>query len=237
MTSVQIGLDVVSSRLGDEDGAVLAALAADHKLAALKVDGVAIEAGEFGDAETTGKKQLDDGAVAEAGFGVGRDFGEQPLNFVVVEEGNLFADDAGEFDETGVKGGDVALGEIFEEAAEGDEVVGLSDRGEGVALGVGDAVETEAVFADEFTGKAAGFEVIILAGNFPGQLNEAREVVLVIFNGALGTTALDFQVFEEIGEEIGEGEDGHRLWLGGVINIYLDILVFNSFGAFNLVSS
>ena len=59
-------------------------IAADHKLAAFKVDGVTIEAGELGDAETAGKEQFNDGAVTETDLGVGRDFGEQAFYFVVV---------------------------------------------------------------------------------------------------------------------------------------------------------
>ena len=81
---VQIGLDVVGGGLGNEDGAVFTSLAADHEFAAFKVDGVTVEAGELGDAETAGKEQLNDGAIAETGFGVGRDFGEQTLYFVIV---------------------------------------------------------------------------------------------------------------------------------------------------------
>ena len=81
---VQISLDVVGGGLGNEDGTVLASLAADHKFAAFKVDGVTIEAGEFGDAEAAGKEQFNDGAVTETDFGVGRDFGEQAFYFVVV---------------------------------------------------------------------------------------------------------------------------------------------------------
>ena len=47
-------------------------------------------------------------------------------------------------------------------------MVGLGDGGEGVTSGVGDTVETEAVFADEFAGEVAGLQVVILAGNLTG---------------------------------------------------------------------
>ncbi len=58
---------------GDENRAVFFALAANDEFAAVEVNGVAIEIAEFGDAETAREEELDDGTVAQTGFGVGRD--------------------------------------------------------------------------------------------------------------------------------------------------------------------
>lgn len=69
--------EVVASGVGcgfaDEDRAVFFAFAANDKLATVEVDGIAVEIDELGDAETAGEKKFDDGAVAEAGLGVGGD--------------------------------------------------------------------------------------------------------------------------------------------------------------------
>ena len=68
-----------------------------------------------------------------------------------MEEGNLFFDGTRKVNEGRVEGFDAALGEVFKEAAEGDEVVGLSESGEAfVPDVVSVAVELEAVFAEEF---------------------------------------------------------------------------------------
>lgn len=69
--------EVISGGAGggftDEDGAVFFALAADDEFATVEVDRVAIKITEFGDAEAAREEKFDDGAVAKAGFGVGRD--------------------------------------------------------------------------------------------------------------------------------------------------------------------
>ena len=70
---VEIVARGVSGGFADEDGAVFFAFAADDEFAAVEVDGVAVEVDEFGDAEAAGEEELDDGAVAKARFGVGRD--------------------------------------------------------------------------------------------------------------------------------------------------------------------
>lgn len=53
---VEVILDVFGGGGGNENWAVLAAFAADDKLAAVEVDGIAIETGEFGNTKPTGKK-------------------------------------------------------------------------------------------------------------------------------------------------------------------------------------
>lgn len=147
---VEIILDAFGGRFGDENRAVFLAFAADDKLAAVEIDTVAVEFDEFGDAETAGEEKFDDGAVAEAGFGTGVDGIKEVFDFVVVEKGDLFADDVGEFDEGGVEGFDAAFGEVFKEAAEGDEVIRLGDNLEVFAVLVSFTVELEAELAEEF---------------------------------------------------------------------------------------
>lgn len=152
-------MDAFGGGFGDENGAVFLTFAADDELAAFEVDAVAVELDELGDAEAAGVEELDDGAVAEAGFVGGVDGVEEGFDFVVVEKGDLFSNDVGEFDEGGVEGFDFAFGEVFEEAAEGDEVVGLGDDFEVFAFFVGFAVELEAELTEEFGGDVDGEEV------------------------------------------------------------------------------
>lgn len=104
--------EVEGGGFGEVDGAVFLAFAADGEFAAVEVDGVAVEIDEFGDTEAGAKEELDDGAVAEVGFGVGGNGIEDGFDFVEVEEGDLALGGFGEFDEGGVEGGDAALGEV-----------------------------------------------------------------------------------------------------------------------------
>lgn len=67
-----------------------------------------------------------------------------------MEEGDLFFDGARKVHEGRVESFDVATSEVFEEAAKGDEMVGLSEGREAfVSNIVSVAVELETVFAEE----------------------------------------------------------------------------------------
>ena len=72
-TDSEIILGGAGGGLRDEDGAVFFAFTTDDELAAVKIDAVAIEIDEFGDAEAAREEKLDDSTVTEAGFGIGRD--------------------------------------------------------------------------------------------------------------------------------------------------------------------
>lgn len=144
-------MDAVGGGFRDENGAVFLALAANDELATVEIDAVAIEFDEFGDAEAAGEEKFDDGAVAKAGFCAGVDGIEETLDFAIMKEGDLFADDVGEFDEGGVERFDAAFGEILQETAESDEMIGLGDDFEVFAVLVSFAVELEAKLAEEFT--------------------------------------------------------------------------------------
>ena len=203
--SVEVILDAFGGGFGNENGAVFLAFAADDKLAAFEVDTVAVEFDKFRDTETTGEEELDDGAVAEAGLGSEVDGVEEVFSFVVVETGDLFADDMGEFDEGGIEGFNAALSEVFKKAAKGDEVVGLGDDFEIFAVLVDFAVELEAVFAEEFLGNVDGeevsqFDVVAfdnaeVRGFFKdghGKVLEAEEVATVVISGLFRAAFFDF---------------------------------------------
>lgn len=81
-----------------------------------------------------------------------------------MKEGNLFTDDVGEFDEVGVEGVDATFGEVFEEAAQCNEMIGLGDGLEVFAIAVNFAVKLEAIFAKKFGGDINWFEVAGLFG-------------------------------------------------------------------------
>ena len=194
--SVEVILDAFGGGFGNENGAVFLAFAADDKLAAFEVDTVAVEFDEFRDAETAREEEFDDGAVAEAGFCAEVDGVEEVFYFVVVEKGDLLADDMGKFDEGGVEGFDAALSKIFKKATKGDEVVGLGDDLEVFAVLVDFAVELEAVFAEEFLSNVDGeevsqFDVVAfdnakVGGLFEdghGKVLETEEITTVVVSG------------------------------------------------------
>ena len=117
------------------------------------------------------------------------------MNFVVVEEGDLFFDGFGEFDEGGVEGWDVALAEVNEETAEGDQVVSLGGGREFALALVLVAVEPEAVFTEEVGGELSGVEVA-------GEFNETREIEVVIAGSVDAAAFFDLERLEEFGDEI-----------------------------------
>ena len=76
-----------------------------------------------------------------------------------MKESYLFFNGAGEVDERGVEGLDIAAGEVFKEAAEGDEMVSLSNGFEAVAGGVDfETVEFEAELAEDIGGDVGGLD-------------------------------------------------------------------------------
>lgn len=66
---VEVGGNPVSGSGRDENRAIFAAFTTNDELAAIKIDGIAVQFNKFGNAETAGEKEFDDGAVAETGFG------------------------------------------------------------------------------------------------------------------------------------------------------------------------
>lgn len=163
--SIKIILDPVGGSFGDENGTIFAAFATNDKLAAVEIDGIAIEFDEFGDTEPAGEKELNNGAVAKTGFGVGINTIEKTLDFVIMEEGNLLANDVRKFDEICIEGINAAPGEVFEKTAEGDEMIGLSDGLEIFSVAVDFTIELKTVFAQELRSNVSRFEV---AGVFVG---------------------------------------------------------------------
>ena len=135
-TGGEIFADAVGGGLRDEDGAVLLTFATDDKFAAVEIDGIAIEIDKFRNAETAREEKLDDGAVAETRFGVIWNGVQKVFYFVVMEKSNLFFGGAGKIDEGRIKGLDVAASKVFKKAAEGDEMVSLSNGLESGAIGI-----------------------------------------------------------------------------------------------------
>lgn len=134
-----------------------------------------------------------------------------------MEESDLFADDVRELDEGGVEGFDVAFGEIFEEAAEGDEVIRLSDDFEVFAIRVGFAVELETELAEKFLSdvdrkKIGEFGVVAFDDtevggffeNVHGEILEAQKVATVVVSGFFRAAFFDFQMFDKVDDEFGE---------------------------------
>lgn len=77
----------------------------------------------------------------------------------------MFADDVGQLDEGRVERFDVALGEVFEKAAESYEMVSLGDSLEILAVAVFFAIELETEFAQEFLGNVGGLKLVAFAGD------------------------------------------------------------------------
>lgn len=84
---------------------------------------------------------------------------EEVLDFVVVEEGDLFADDMGELDKAGVEGVDAAFSEVFKKAPEGNKMVSLGNSLEIFTVAVGFTVELEAKLADKFKSNVGGGKI------------------------------------------------------------------------------
>ncbi len=42
-----------------------------------------------------------------------------------------------------------------------------------------------------------------------GEVDQTSEVVVIVGDGFLGAILFDLEVFEEVGDEVGEGEGGH----------------------------
>ena len=196
--SREVVADAVGGGFGDENGSVFVAFTADDELAAVEVDGIAIELDELGDAKTTGEEKLDDGAVAKAGLGGSVDLVEEVFDFVVLKKSDLLADDVGELDEGGVERFDVAFGEVFEEAAEGDEVVGLGDGFEVFAVAIFFTIELKAEFAKELLGDVGRLEFIAFAGDVARNEEETIEVAFVIFGSFAGTAFFYFETFDKV---------------------------------------
>lgn len=70
---VEVVLDPVGGGFGDENWAVFAAFTTDNEFAAIEIDGITVEFDEFGDAKATRKKEFNNGAITETGFGVSVD--------------------------------------------------------------------------------------------------------------------------------------------------------------------
>ncbi len=106
---MQVVIDMIGGAFTNKDGAIFLAFAADHKFSSFGVDMIPIQVHQFRDAQATRKEQLDQGSVAQADLARKVDLFEQAFDFVVVQEGNLFASRFGEFDLVGGEAGYITL--------------------------------------------------------------------------------------------------------------------------------
>ncbi len=197
MPGTEVGLDLLGGTATDEDWPVFLTLATHHELAALEVDVVAIEIDKLRDAQTTGEEQLDDGFVAQIGFFAIAWHGiNHPLYFVIMEESDLSFVCLGELDFAGREAGDVALGEVVEEATQRDEVVTLGKHAELLAIDALVAIEPEAVAPHQL-----GRDLIDRQFS-TSKLNEALEVVLVVLRCLGRSAALHLHIFDEVDDQI-----------------------------------
>lgn len=120
--------DGIGSLVTDENRTVFLAFTANDEFAFVEVDLIAVQGDEFGDAEAGGKEEGDHGSIALVGWAVWRDGGKDLLDLIDVEEGNLGLIDFGEIDVDGVEAFDFATGEVFEEDAQGNQVIALGAR-------------------------------------------------------------------------------------------------------------
>ena len=67
---------MLSGGLVNENGTIFFTFTTDHEFTTGEIDGIAVKIAKFGNAKTTRKKQFNDGAIAEAGFGVDGNFGK-----------------------------------------------------------------------------------------------------------------------------------------------------------------
>ena len=175
MPGAEVGLDLLGGTAADEDRTVFLALTTHHELAALEVDMVAIEINQLRDAQATGEEQLDDGFVAQVGFFAIAWHGiNHPLHFIIMQKGDLPLVCLGELDLARREAGDVALGEVVEEATQRDEVVALGEHAELLAIDALVAIEPEAVAPHQL-----GCDLIDRQFS-TSKLNEALEVVFVV---------------------------------------------------------
>lgn len=135
---------------------------------------------------------------------------EEIFDFVVVKKSDLFANDVGELDEGGVERFDVAFGEIFEKAAESNEVIRLGDGFEIFAVTIFFAIKLEAKLADKFLSDVGGGEIVAFAGNIAGKVEKTGEVALIVFGSFARTATLDFEVFDKVRNKFGERLGSHK---------------------------
>ena len=197
MSGAEVSLDLLSGTAADEDRPVFLALTAHHELAALEVDVVAVEINQLRDAQTAGEEQLDDGFVAQVGFFAVAWHGiDHPLYFVIMEERDLPFVCLGELDLAGGEAGDVALGEVVEEAAQRDEVVTLGKHAQLLTVDALVAIEPEAVAPHQL-----GRDLIDRQLS-TSKLNEALEVVFVVLCCLGRSATLHLHIFDEVDDQI-----------------------------------
>lgn len=119
-----------------------------------------------------------------------------------MQEGDLFTDNVGEFDETGIEGIDTALGKILEKTAQSDEVIRLRDSFKTFTFCIDFAVEGEAVFTQKLGSNIGRSKIVTFAGNFASEVKKTFKIAAVVLSGFDRAAVLDFERLEEIIDEL-----------------------------------
>ena len=139
------------SRFGrEEDDAELGALAADAELFFLQVDVVAIESGQFRDAESGREEELEDGVVAKGFAVISAGSSDEPFDLIVFEVVDLAHRGLADLDFLSGDAFDIVFGEEFQERSEDDDMESLGDLLQILSAAVFGSIEENPVFADLF---------------------------------------------------------------------------------------
>lgn len=80
----------------------------------------------------------------------------------------------------------MAASEIFEKTAQSNEMIGLGEDGETEIILIMVAIETETIFAKDFRGDVAGFDVAVKI--FAGKFQKASQIKAVVVDSAARAT-------------------------------------------------
>lgn len=90
LAAIEIVGDFFGSSFGNKNWTVFLSFTSDNKFATVEIYRIAIEIDKFADAKSGAEQEFDNGAIAEISFGVFGDLVENFLDFVEMEESNLF---------------------------------------------------------------------------------------------------------------------------------------------------
>ncbi len=91
MTHGEVSVDPIGSSLADENWSVFLAFPAHHEFTSFGVNVITIKINKFRDTQAAREEKLNNSTVAEASFARDVDLFDEATDFIVLEEGNLFA--------------------------------------------------------------------------------------------------------------------------------------------------
>lgn len=131
---VEVGANGTLGGVGDKNEADFVALASYAHFATRGVDLCAVERDKFGNAQSGGKQEFQDGTVAKRSQRVAPGRFKKTLCFLSREKFYRAFGEFGNGEFFRREGGDVAKGEEFEEGSQGDNGVGLRGERERLAI-------------------------------------------------------------------------------------------------------